>query len=263
VSSVHRTAYDPTAHRLREIERVIQARHGVVPATDNADLYLTPVAQCLRRLCEQRVGPKSPTLRERMERWAQRYAPDVDDSVLDDAVATAMRRDVIEKADKIAVRLHVSYEERQRLRLVTIGSYDVNKAGRKRRRAARKRERDRQRMLAKYRAAGKIERAVYLARSLSAARPWEAEGISRRTWERRRKAAQATRDASVSPTEALNAGRHTCDNGTARGRGDAVGPPTKHLGVNAAAHGSDGVVARLHRGRRTCGNGTGERHVAG
>ena len=69
-----RAAYDPTAHRLRELERVIGARHGVVPATDDADVYLVPVAQCLRRLCEQRTGPRALTLRDRMQGWAQRFA---------------------------------------------------------------------------------------------------------------------------------------------------------------------------------------------
>ncbi len=35
------------------------------------------------------------------------------------------------------------------------------------------------------RAAGKIPREVYEATSLSQTRPWELEGICRRTWERR------------------------------------------------------------------------------
>jgi len=49
-----------------------------------------------------------------------------------------------------------------------------------------KRERDRERKVAKLRAAGAVPRGVYLAKSLARAKPWEQEGISRRTWERRR-----------------------------------------------------------------------------
>ena len=76
-----RGAYNPTWHRLREYERLIKDRGGVVPDTDDADLYLVPVAQCLRRLCEQRTGPRAPTLRDRMRSWALRFAPDVADHV--------------------------------------------------------------------------------------------------------------------------------------------------------------------------------------
>jgi hypothetical protein len=50
---------------------------------------------------------------------------------------------------------------------------------------------------------GKISRAEYLDRSLSRRQPWVAEGISRRTWERRRKLQH--RDASpyaASPEQA-------------------------------------------------------------
>ncbi len=36
--------------------------------------------------------------------------------------------------------------------------------------------------------AGALPRQEYEARSLTRAKPWEAEGVSRRTWERRRAA---------------------------------------------------------------------------
>jgi hypothetical protein len=49
-----------------------------------------------------------------------------------------------------------------------------------------KREHDRVRKTAERRAAGAILRETYLAGSLSRLRPWEREGVSRRTWERRR-----------------------------------------------------------------------------
>ena len=49
-----------------------------------------------------------------------------------------------------------------------------------------KRERERARGERRRREAGAIDRRIYEANSLSQLRPWEAEGISRRTWERRR-----------------------------------------------------------------------------
>lgn len=51
----------------------------------------------------------------------------------------------------------------------------------------RKRRLDRERQERVRRAAGRSIRAEWLAASLSSLKPWEAEGISRRTWERRRK----------------------------------------------------------------------------
>jgi hypothetical protein len=53
---------------------------------------------------------------------------------------------------------------------------------------ARRKERDRIDKAAKRRAAGALPRAVYEANSLSRTKPWQAMGISRRTFERRRKA---------------------------------------------------------------------------
>ncbi|MNT72296.1 hypothetical protein D3C72_2108800 [compost metagenome] len=51
---------------------------------------------------------------------------------------------------------------------------------------ATKQERDRNRQEQKRRAEGRADRKSYEAASLSKLQPWLAEGISRRTWERRR-----------------------------------------------------------------------------
>jgi hypothetical protein len=42
--------YNLASHRLRELERIIRARHGSLLDTDDADVYLVPVAQTLRRI---------------------------------------------------------------------------------------------------------------------------------------------------------------------------------------------------------------------
>jgi hypothetical protein len=72
------------------------------------------------------------------------------------------------------------------LKIVTIGACDLLKAERTARRKAKARQRDE----ARRRTAGAETRAEYETNSLSKTRPWEAEGISRRTWERRRRASR-------------------------------------------------------------------------
>jgi hypothetical protein len=78
--------------------------------------------------------------------------------------------------------LGVNYEQRQRLGLTTIGAIDLNKEQRK---ELRKR-RDRGAKERKRRERGAKSRAEYEAQSLSKAKPWLAEGISRAQWYRRR-----------------------------------------------------------------------------
>jgi hypothetical protein len=65
--------------------------------------------------------------------------------------------------------------------VTTIGSIDVDKAARKRRRAANQKENS----TAWRRRNGAVPRSDYLAKAASQARPWLALGISRRTYYRR------------------------------------------------------------------------------
>ncbi|MGJ0503974.1 MAG: hypothetical protein ACR65X_09570 [Methylocystis sp.] len=102
-------------------------------------------------------------------------------------------------AHEAAKRLRVDYEEREELGLRSIGAGDMTREDIKLEGRRKKRERDRERMECKRRAAGVVRREQYLQNSLSKTRPWEAEGISRRTWERRRKQADDRVVASVSP----------------------------------------------------------------
>jgi hypothetical protein len=81
-------------------------------------------------------------------------------------------------ADNLARWLGVTYDQRQTLGLTTIGSTNVGKRARK---ELRKR---RWRLNAERRRRGRGMRPQ--SQSLSRLKPWAAEGISRRTWERRR-----------------------------------------------------------------------------
>jgi hypothetical protein len=82
------------------------------------------------------------------------------------------------KADDLAKLLGVTYAQRKALGIKTIGACDITKRARK---ELRKRD-DRERKAKARRAAGAKPHSQSLARTA----PWLAEGISRRTWFRRR-----------------------------------------------------------------------------
>jgi hypothetical protein len=86
-------------------------------------------------------------------------------------------------ADSLGKQLRLTEDERTLLGITTIGSHNVSRAERMRIRKALDAERKRKRRRAK----GVKPRAVYLENSLSRTKPWEAEDISRSTWERRQK----------------------------------------------------------------------------
>jgi hypothetical protein len=183
-----RAVYNRTAHRLREIEKIVRHRHGVVPDTDDADLYLGPVADCLLHIAWRKGGkPTLNDLFDRLNLWCERWAPDVSVKLRWDVVRDALRRPRIENADECAKRLRLSYVERMNLRVTTIGACDVPKSDRTALRKVRKRLADRERAAMKRAERGAVKRSEYVANSLSRTRPWQAENISRRTWERRRR----------------------------------------------------------------------------
>lgn len=96
--------------------------------------------------------------------------------VIGEAEATPRAR----KADELAGYLQLDYDTRQKLGITMIGACDADKRERKRRR----KERDRLAKERKRRERGAKTRAEYEAKSISKAKPWEAQGISRRTWYR-------------------------------------------------------------------------------
>lgn len=87
------------------------------------------------------------------------------------------------------------------LGLTTIGAIDQGKAARTKRR--KQRERDRKRT--KRQAAGATPRAQYEANSVEHNKPWIEQGISRRTWFRRRQRDTGARPAKGRGTRAATA----------------------------------------------------------
>jgi hypothetical protein len=191
--------YNKTTHRLRELERIISHRWGEVQDTDDADIILEQVADCLLKMHWKRTLRQLPleVLADRVKLWCERWAPWASIFQCRDAARQALRRRRVDTADQCAARLRLSYEERTKLRITTIGAFDVNKRQRAKLRKERKRIRDRDRQAKKRAERGAIARAEYLARSLTRTQPWTADGIHRRTWERRRRAASPKINHSV------------------------------------------------------------------
>jgi hypothetical protein len=89
--------------------------------------------------------------------------------------------------EELAEMLHVTYADRQRLGLWSFGAADMTRQQRIDKSKADKRKKDSERAKQRRRESGAKPRAQYEAVSFSQTQPWKALGISRRTWERRRK----------------------------------------------------------------------------
>lgn len=97
----------------------------------------------------------------------------------DDAIIIISSTNIPEFLDKLT-DLNLKNRERERLGIRTIAPVDMTAAQLQEQRRAKKRARDERRR----RAEGRKPRESYLANSLSKKKPWEAEGISRRSWYR-------------------------------------------------------------------------------
>lgn len=209
--------FNRTVQRLREIERVIFRRHVTVPATDDADVYLVPLAQCYRRLLLK--AGKTATVNDIVDRLAVSKVVDGSGIVyrqLRDAAIEAIDKPRMEKADALAAALMVTEVERSRLHLRTIGAHDVDKRERARRRKERKRKRAKERAARVRAEHGAMSRAEYLAaNSVSRTKPWEAAGVSRATWYRRataspEPAAEPVRQVGCPLEPTVRNGKPTC-----------------------------------------------------
>jgi hypothetical protein len=184
--------YNRTTHRLREIERIVRHRHGTVPETDDADIVLDQVADCHLQMHWKKTLRRFSLeeLADRVKLWCERWAPWVSILQCRDSAREALQRRRVDTADQCANRLRLSYAERTQLGITTIGAFDVNKRKRSKLRKDRKRIRDRERQARKRAERGAVLRPQYLARSHARSQPWKRDGISRRTWERRRRRRQ-------------------------------------------------------------------------
>lgn len=180
--------------RAFEVEAVITSRHGkIVPdvrETDDMELaggYLVAAAG-------SGIEPIG---------FAGRFLPWIDICSREMVAARRVyartqptaRKPLFMSADEVARHMAVSLAERGALGLRTIGACDVPAEERKRLAAERKRQRDRDRQRAKRESAK--TRAEYVASGKQATKPWEQEGISRRTWYRKHAVAQVVAITSI------------------------------------------------------------------
>jgi hypothetical protein len=102
-------------------------------------------------------------------------------------------------ADSMAQQIGLTWDQRRALGITTIGATDITKAKRLEIRMIKNR-------LAKERcrrAKGARPRDEYEMTSLSATRPWEIEGMSRRTWYRKRQQQTQNQDGTSTGTACL------------------------------------------------------------
>jgi hypothetical protein len=191
------------ALRLAELNRLLTDRHGgEVLADDDAGREDAVI------VAHHLAGSGGDQSRK-IAAWIALRAPWMAAEEVEAIIAAAIAKPRRWRADTLAKRLNLKEADRARLKITTIGAVDFDQAARRARQKAQKQIRDRQRAAAKRKSAGTISRADYLAAALTTIKPWAAAGISRRTWERRRR---WSRDASPSPSTSLQyAERRTCD----------------------------------------------------
>ena len=178
-----------TTLRLREIERIICLRYqGILPDSNEAVVFLVQAAKLLRHnLAKKGRQPTGQHILDHLHIWAYRWAHFTPSERLENAVDAAMRRPGLEKAAHLGRILKLKDVERTFLKITQARACDVSEEQRRAIKGKHKRERDKNRQAQLRRKAGLKLRADYLAACKTQTRPWEKLGVSRRTWERRRK----------------------------------------------------------------------------
>ncbi|MBN9039851.1 MAG: hypothetical protein J0H38_01070 [Rhizobiales bacterium] len=177
--------------RSSELERLFKHRYGDMLPDDDAgrdDLF---VMLCHLARCHD--------AKRKMTGWARRWAPWFGDEERNLLVARILGSPHTWKPDTLAHKLGLTMADRMQLRIKTIGAVDLDQQGRKARRALN----DKKHKEAKRRAAGAIPRAEYEANSFSRTKPWEAVGMSERTWRRKGKPTLASQTTLSGLSEVL------------------------------------------------------------
>lgn len=124
--------------RIYDLQRLFHYRYGgfVLPEDDSGrdDLIIA-----LHHLAQLLDNPE-----QHIQRWCSLWAPWMPANVLESLVAKVIANPKRWSADELAKQLGLTFADRMKLGIRTIGSIDVSKAERAKRRAALKRERDRQ-----------------------------------------------------------------------------------------------------------------------
>jgi hypothetical protein len=152
--------------RIAELRRLYRSRSGHELPHDDA-------GKADARIMAHHLG-KRPNAVRNISLWCGLWTPWMSEpeiaALTSEVLATPRRW----RADTLGNRLGLREAERRRLRIVTIGSIEVTKAERLKRRRERGRGRDE----ARRRSKGAKPRREYEANSISRAKPWERLGIS-------------------------------------------------------------------------------------
>ncbi len=172
--------------RLTDLQRLLEYRFmGMLPAGQRDEwlfcaavsmAYLTPAAALPRELA---------VLAEQVAGWGEKETGARMSAVQDRARRAALGEKITYRDQKIDPR----YRLRTETIIARLGITEEEMIGAELRHLVSgeiKRARERDRGARRRRAAGAVDRRIYEENSLSRLRPWETEGISRRTWERRR-----------------------------------------------------------------------------
>lgn len=180
-----RTPMQLVALRLHDLAKIFRHRYGITLPDDDAG----------REDLEIAVNHLANLARPRrhIANWIDLWAPWLTAAEQKEIVGAALANPQHYKADGLAWRLRLKAEERRMLGVTTIGAIDENKAARLKRRKML----DKQRKENIRRAKGAKPRKQYEAQSISKAKPWLAQGISRRTWYRKRNSAIGTSPATA------------------------------------------------------------------
>jgi hypothetical protein len=163
-----------TLIRLRELERIFSSRYGAVLPDDDSGRDDVQIAA-------HHIAHMGPDAERHIAAWAGLWAPWMPADEVAALVARVIARPIKFLADTLGWRLRLSRDERHELAITTIGAFDQNAEARKTFRKLKRRMAERRRRRAK----GAKSREAYESRSLAKGKPWEALGMSRRTWYRR------------------------------------------------------------------------------
>jgi hypothetical protein len=172
-----------TIRRLRQgdLVRLYRHRYGVTLPNDDAgrdDLS--------DLLCVTSLAPTEPA--KKMANVVEINAPWMTDAEAEATIALVNRMPIPERwriTKELGARHRLTNEQRERWKLWSLTPCDISKKDLAEQRKAKERARKRRQRLQQ----GRQSRAEYLATVKVSTKPWEAEGVSRRTWFYRKKKA--------------------------------------------------------------------------
>jgi hypothetical protein len=167
-----RAPFNMAAKRVKELHRLFTARYGRTLPDDDAG---RDDAMIMAHHLAYR-----PDAERYITNWLGLWAPWMTRDEARTTTAKVLAKPLRWRADKLGIRLRLTEAERHRLGITTIGSIEVTKEERLKRRQARKRQR--KELLR--RAQGARQRSEYEANSVNRNKPWLALRMSRASWYR-------------------------------------------------------------------------------